>query len=199
MSKIGEPIKMDGNIKIKKEGEGKKFLKLFFTGSFTEAVKYAFVSVFVPYAKDIICKTSTNAISFWVNGDKPAQQNVGPNRISYSSNYKPNNVSYYQNTSQPIPAKTVGVTELSNIVLPTRAWAEVILEKIKDSLNYYHVITVQEVYDYIIETLQVNNVQCNFKIPYTANDYGWRDLTDAKIIPNGTGWSLYLPKVTPLK
>ena len=79
------------------------------------------------------------------------------------------------------------------------AIAKKVNDKIKDSLNYYHVITVQEVYDYIIETLQVNNVQCNFKIPYTANDYGWRDLTDAKIIPNGTGWSLYLPKVTPLK
>lgn len=183
-----EPVKLTGKVNTNKDGEGKKFLKLFFTGSFKEALKYAFNNVFVPYTKDAICRTSTNVVNYWVNGDKPSMENrAGANRVSYWRDGGVRNT--YQATS-PAPApKQNNIYSVGDLSFENRGDAEAVLMRLKECVDVYHVATVADLYDL-----------ANVKYSFTDHNYGWTDLTSANVVRNFDGtYSLDLPRAMPLK
>ena len=188
MEKKNEPVKLTGKVNVNKEGEGKKFLKLFFTGSFKEALKYAFNNVFVPYTKDAICRTSTNVVNYWVNGDKPSVENrAGANRVSYwRDGGGVRNT--YQATS-PAPNQTNTIYSTGDIEYEKNGDAEVILKRLQECIDVYHVATVADLYDL-----------SRLKYSYTDHNYGWTDLSNAKVVRNLNGtYSLDLPRAMPIK
>lgn len=188
MDKKKEPVKLTGKVNVNKSGEGKKFLKLFFTGSFKDALKYAFDNVFIPYTKDAICRTSTNVVNYWVNGDKPSMENrAGANRVSY---WRDNSVrNTYQATAPAAPKQTNTVYSTGDLSFENRGDAEAVLMRLKECVDVYHVATVADLYDL-----------ANVKYSFTDYNYGWNDLTNAKVVRNFDGsYSLDLPRAIPLK
>jgi len=188
MDNKNEPVHLNGKVKINKDGEGKKFLKLFLSGSFLEASQYAFTNVFIPYTKDIICKMTTNIVNFWVNGDKPSiNQQSGPNRVSYW-----NGTSYngrVGTTIQQTPIKTNNVYSVGTLYFDNRGDAETILLKLKENLETYKVATVADLYEL-----------SNQKFNYTDYKYGWRSLSTASVCRTNDGqYVIDLPKAIPLE
>lgn len=188
MEKKNEPVKLTGKVNVNKDGEGKKFLKLFFTGSFKDAIKYAFTNVFVPYTKDAICRTSTNVVNYWVNGDKPVyNQQAGANRVSYWQG------SGNRNATSPVPP--TATRQVSNVYaagelrFEQRGDAEAVLMRMKECIDVYHVVSVADLFDLAGE-----------KYTHTDYNYGWTDLTGVKVIRNFDGsYSIDLPRAMPLK
>ena len=79
-----------------------------------------------------------------------------------------------------------------------------ILSQAIDVVDAYNVITVDEFYDIAQQPHEVNGqvqqLEFDFKVPYTAQNWGWRNLNTAEIIPVGAGKSvLKLPKIMYLK
>ena len=187
MDNKNEPVKLNGKVKVDKDGEGKKFLKLFFAGSFVDALKYAFVNVLVPYTKDAICKTGTNIINFWVNGDKPAQINTsGANRISYWNGPGSQKPSYY---NPPVTKTNNSIYNIGTLTFEERGDAEAVLLRMQENLMTYKVVSVADLYELAGE-----------KYNYTDYKYGWRNLDNAKVLRTVDGkYIIDLPKVTPLE
>jgi hypothetical protein len=188
MGEKNEPVNLIGKVKVKNENEGKKFLKLFFTGSLKEAMKYAFDNVFVPYTKDAICRTSTNVVNYWVNGDKPSSnKQAGPNRISFNDNYwsASNN-----RGSLPQPAtKTNTVYSVSTLEFDNRGDAETVLLRLKENLDLYKQVTVADFYE-------ISGAKFNF----TDYKYGWKNLDRASVERTNYGkYYIDFPKIIPLE
>ena len=183
-----EPVKLSGKVKVNKDGEGKNFLKVFFTGSFVEALKYAFDNVFVPFTKDAICRTSNNIINYWVNGDKPVDnRSAGANRVSYwQGSYSQSRTSY----QDPRPLnRNNSVYNVGTIVFDDRGDAEAVLLRLKENLDVYKVATVADLYE-------LSGERFNF----TDYDYGWKDLKSAYVGRTNDGkFVIELPKAIPLK
>lgn len=189
MENRNEPVHLTGKVKINNEGEGKKFLKLFFAGSFIDALKYAFDNVFVPYTKDAICRTSTNVISFWVNGDKPAMnQNVGPNRVSYWGGVGGTRQAYQQPTTTPARVQN-NIYSVGTLYFDNRGDAETVLLKMRENLLTYKVATVADLYDI-----------AGMKFSFTDYKYGWRNLDSACVVRSNDGnYYIDLPKSMPIE
>jgi len=180
-----EPVDLAGKVKVNKDGEGKKFLKLFFTGSFLDAVKYGFTNVIVPYTKDLICKASTNVINYWVNGDKPSNQQSGPNRISYWGG-----VNNSRQVNPPaVKASTPNSYSVGRLEFDERGDAEAVLLRLQESLAIYKSVSVADLYEL-----------SGAKFSYVDYDYGWRNLDTAYVGRTNSGtYVIELPKVVPLK
>lgn len=181
------PVQLNGKVKVDKSGEGKKFLKLFFAGSFIDALKYAFESVFIPYTKDAICRTSTNVVSYWVNGDKPVQtNNIGANRVSYWQGQSNRVVGYPSQTQVVKPVSNVYT--YGTLYFEDRGDAEAVLLRLKEALVQYHVVSVADLFDLAGE-----------KSAFTDNKYGWRNLDNAHVTRTLEGrYVIDLPKAMPL-
>lgn len=188
MDKKNEPVKLTGKVNVNKEGEGKKFLKLFFTGSFKDALKYAFDNVFVPYTKDAICRTSTNVVNYWVNGDKPTMnQQAGANRVSYWQGGAGR--SSIQTTPPVGQRATNSVYSVGDLRFDNRGDAEAVLMRLKECIDVYHRATVADFYDL-----------AGVKYSFTDHNYGWTDLSDVKVVRNFDGtYSIDFPRAMPLK
>lgn len=182
-----EPVKLAGKVDISKDGEGKKFLKTFFSGTLKEAIYNAFSNVFVPYTKDVICKTSTNVVNYWVNGDKPApSQQVGPNRITYWNGYS----SQRPVVTPAAPARVSNnVYNVGTLYFDDRGDAEAVLMRLRENLDIYKTASVGDLYEL-----------AGAKFSFTDYDYGWRDLSSAYVGRTNDGrYVIELPKAMPLK
>ena len=192
MGEKNEPVALTGKVKVKTEGEGKKFLKLFFTGSLKEAMKYAFDSVFVPYTKDAMCRTATNVVNFWVNGDKTTNnKQSGPNRVSWNSNSGDNYWAASNNRGGlPQPStKSNNIYSVNTLEFDERGDAELVLIKLKENLETYHQVPVADFYE-------ISGAKFNF----TDYKYGWKNLDRASIERTNYGkYYIDFPKVIPLE
>jgi len=192
--KINAAPKFKGEVKIKKESEGFKFFKMFFAGSFKDACKYAFSNVLIPHTKDAICRTSTNMINYWVNGDKVPMNYVGPAKVSYNSGNVRSYDSYYRNV-QAAPAvdpklqSSNHVYNLSSLISFTDPGdAQIALNIAKEAIAEFQVLSVAEFID-ICDTKRV------IKPAFTDNSYGWRSLEAAKVFRKDNGeWGISMPK-----
>ena len=175
--------KLKGKVTVVKDDEGKKFLKMFFTGNFKEAIKYAFENVFVPYTKDAICRTSNNVVNYWVNGDKvTSAPKSGPERISYWQEYQQPRISQTQ-------VKTNNVYAVGTLYFEDRGDAETILLRMRENLSKYGVVTVADLYDLAGE-----------KFSFTDYNYGWKNLETAYVGRTNDGnYVIEFPKAVPLK
>ena len=173
---------LKGKVTVVKDGEGKKFLKMFFTGNFKEAIKYAFDNVVVPYTKDTICRTSTNIVNYWVNGDKAATPKTGPERISYWQGYQ-------QPKTVQSQIKANNVYSVGTLYFEDRGDAEAILLRMRENLAKYGIATVADLYDLAGE-----------KFSFTDYNYGWKNLETAYVGRTNDGnYVIELPKAVPLK
>lgn len=187
MDNKNEPVKLAGKVNVNKDGEGKKFLKLFFTGSIKDALKYAFDNVFVPYTKDAICRTSTNVVNYWVNGDKPSINNqAGANRVSYWQGGA--NRTGIQSVP-PTPKPISNIYKVSDLTFENRGDAETILMRLNESVTVYGKASVADFYDL-----------AQVKYSFTDYNYGWTDLTGTRVVRNFDGsYSIDFPRAIPLK
>ena len=70
----------------------------------------------------------------------------------------------------------------TDFVFDSRSSAEKVLEDLNDVMKLYGTVRVADMYDLVGETS-----------PYTANDYGWKNLNTALVVRVCNGYKLRLP------
>lgn len=102
-------------------------------------------------------------------------------------------VSYNQfSNRRPPQSSAPSMTSAFNcddIIFETRGDAEVVLAYMYDYVNQYHSVSVANMYEF-----------AGMQSPWTANNYGWNDLTGTSIRPcfDG-GYIIDLPRARPLQ
>ncbi|MGL4583182.1 MAG: hypothetical protein ACRCVU_09380 [Flavobacterium sp.] len=116
--------------------------------------------------------------------------NYGAPRRNYTSNYRPQ--SQPQQTQQPIVERGYerggdGRVYIPEYMLPNHHEALVVLDAMKHELNDYGKVTCCTYKDLIgIESF------------FTDNNYGWTNLSHARVVPGRGGYVIQLPPVEEL-
>lgn len=172
------------NTSVKKQSELSKFGKSIISEDVTSVRKKLTSDVLVPGIKKLLTDIGTNFINWIVYGVKSSPNNKtninGLNRISYSSMYdKPLNVS---------TAPKATLFTLDEIYFENRGDAELVLLKMKERISRYGMVSAGDFYQMVQQSYV-----------FTAEKYGWRDLSEAVIIRKGEQYVISFPKIVPLE
>lgn len=174
------------NVSIKKESEFRKFKRNFFAEDAKTVKGQVFTGVIIPGIQRLITDMVKTGIDILIYGGRSRDPRDSRSRnISYSSFYDRNRDNSYDKIPQAATRKDF--FNFNDIVLFDRGEAEEVLMSLKDQLDRYHMVSVADFYDTIGQSA-----------PYTANKYGWRDLSDVTIDRVRDGYSFNFPKATPL-
>lgn len=173
---------VSGNVTVKKKSVFAKMRDMFIAEDANKVGGYILMDVLVPSIKraivDII-KSSADMI-FGTTGSKTSST------TKYSYGGIP-----YVNYSSPNKKPEVPVArsqyEIGDINFENRADAENVLSQMDDIIGTYGQVSVADLCDLV-------GAPCD----YAANKYGWKNLHDAVPIRTAHGYSLRLPRSTPL-
>lgn len=199
-SSLDKPVKKEGSevehkeaVILKKPSFGQRLKETFIATDIQDVGDYIVWDIIVPsigrLINDAICGASNRI--FLGGGSTPSN-------LSYSRGVTRPNVTNYANRSRsqtqsgvvkvetrPIPAqRTRSNFNLNNWGPISRPTAETILSRAVDYLEQYGRITVNDYYEIAEEFLDFD-----FKLDYTAQNWGWKSLNTAEIV-NVTGGSV---------
>lgn len=111
------------------------------------------------------------------------------NRISYSDISRQSNTTRISGIGSTSTETKRADFKYDELAFESKAEAEVVLESLEDQIQTYNRARVADFYDFI-------GMAC----PYTENNYGWTDLSQARILPDKGGkWYIDFPRPTILK
>lgn len=174
------------NVSVKKSSEIAKFGKSIISEDVGNVGKKLTTDVIVPGIKKLLCDMGTNFINWFIYGVKGApvsKSNVsGLNRISYSSIF--DNRPAASTTLQP----KATLFTLDEVYFEDRGDAEIVLLKLKERIARYGMVSAGDFYQMVQQ-------------PYvfTAEKYGWRDLSAADIVRKSDKYLISFPRISPLE
>lgn len=175
-------------VKIK-QNEARKIADIFISEDISNVKNYIFMDVLVPAIKKAIYDIVTNGIDMFLYGG------TGKGRSSSSSGGKVNYRTYYDQKNDRGNGVSYRGSENSNrngfeyddIVFRNRGEAEAVKQEMMDVISRYGMVTVNDLYEAIGETA-----------PYTAQKYGWMDVSSATTVRVRDGYKLNLPRAVPI-
>lgn len=175
---------VQGKVKTKKN-EVRRFKDIFISEDAANVKSYIFMDVLVPAIKKAISDIVTNGIDMVLYGGKGS-----PNRKSISS--KVSYSDYYANRNggdrfRPSQAQIGPRYNYEDIILEYRGEAEEVLDRLNECIEIYKVARVADLYDLVGKTGT-----------YTDNNYGWTNLSTAKVVRVNEGYWLDMPKAKPI-
>lgn len=173
------------NVVVKKESEFKKFKNNFFAEDVKTVKGQVFMDVIIPGIQRLFTDSVKTWVDILVYGARTRNKDSRVGNISYSSYYDRNRPEYNK-----IPQATYNknVFNFNEVVLFDRGEIEQVLMSLREQIDRYGMVSVADFYDTIGQSA-----------PYTANKYGWRDLSDAEIDRVRDGYSINFPKATILE
>lgn len=185
--KKATPISNAKDVKVKKSLASK-----FFAQDIKSTGKGVFEDVAIPGIKNLLVTMVKKGIDYLILG-KYSPNSDG--HTNYSSFGAARNVTYSNNGSswgtQRPPAKASDVYSSKNIYeiyFEDRGTAEEVLERLKEALARYGMVSVLEFYDIIDK-----------KCTPQENKYGWRTLDEAYVASKSEGYQIIFPKITVLE
>lgn len=179
-----------GEVTTRKPSFGKRLRESLFPGHAETVSEYVIWDVLIPSAKDVIADMASSFLERMLFGEtRPAgmrasQRGGGSSRMNYnrmSSGSVPTSP-YRQDPRQSAP-RSANMQSFDDIVLPTRAEAEKVLGAMMARIHEYQAVTVADLYELVGLTGD-----------YTAQDWGWTDLTNVGISRIRNGYVLDLPR-----
>lgn len=175
---------ISGSAKQKKTSEFEKTIKLFLTEDLNNLKTYIIMGVLVPTIKKslndvLIC--SINALF----GNVSQKSSPTVSKISYNNFFDRD---IRQRDISPMLKINDGYS-YDEIYLDSRGDAELILETMADAISQYGVVSVADYYDFV--GINTDN--------YTNNNYGWTNISSAKIITTRDGYLIKLPKAQQIR
>ena len=77
--------------------------------------------------------------------------------------------------------------DTDEVIISSLGAAVDVLNQMDDSIAEYQVVSVADFYDLV-----------GLPAPYTGNNYGWTDLSSAKIVGVRDGYIIRLPRAVPI-
>ena len=178
---------VSGKVIQKKKSLGRRFIDIFFADgeSIGNIKAYLIEDVLVPAIKENIADSINGAINMLFFGEvrKRSSGNKSTNttRINYGGYF-------LDGSKRERVARSIKEREnrqsLEDYIFESRADAEQVLDEMEELLDVYKQVTVA---DYL-DMLDITSDQ------FTDNNFGWTDLSKAKVVRVRDGYRLELPR-----
>jgi hypothetical protein len=181
----------------RKRGLGRQFKETFIGGSSRMALEYMVTDIVVPAVRDTIFEALQGGLDRLIYGESRIRRGGPPS--SYSSYSNVGHVNYQSMSTPTRTSKPPGSRMLSRqsrarqsfdeIVIPNRAEAEEVLDRMYDELSRYGSVPVSVLYE-------LTGIQSS----HTDHKWGWTQLRGARVatLPRSGGYLLDLPEPEPL-
>ena len=187
-----EPMKLEGKVKTKRSVM--KSVKDEFVGEDAPGIgNYILFDILFPALRDLVLDIGHSTLDMAMGG-----RGYNNRRRSYSSyDRRDSYISYNRMYDDRRPRRDrdddryerrVG-RDLDDLIFESRADAEDCLDRMLDRLERYMCVSVADLYDILGETVFGD---------WTKTDWGWEDLSGARIRKVRGGWLLDLPRVRPI-
>jgi hypothetical protein len=182
-----------GEVQQRKQSLGKRMTETFLGGDARSVANYVLFDVLVPAAKDMFSDAVSQGFDRMLWGEGARGSRRGARSISEP---RGGHVSYNrmaQNTRREDPRTPMSRQARTNhdfdeILLATRIEADTVLERMFDLINQYQVVSVHDLYELVGQTPSFTDAQ-----------WGWDELLGARVVRDGGGYLLDLPKPKPIK
>jgi len=171
----------------------KRFADVFIGGDSKSVVHYVVMDVLVPQAKDMMAEAASQGFERLIYGDsRPPRRGATGVRPAGPTNYtryavRGNNPLGRAGAPDAGPQARVRSQGIDDILVASRAEADLILERLYDLLNEYETVSVADLYSLVMWTPS-----------YTDQKWGWTDLQGARVSRVRDGYTLELPRPIPL-
>ena len=180
----------------RKQPMGKRIAETFAGDDMKSVGSYVLFEVMLPAAKDMIFDAFKEGLARTLYGsDSRKRVSPGSSPVGYNKMYGGGSSSgpkYSGGTlsggGRNLSPKARAAHEFTEIILPNRGEAEVVLDTLNDVINNYTEATVADLYDALGVTPA-----------FTDNQWGWTNLRDAGVTRVREGWLLNLPKPQPIE
>lgn len=173
-----------GGVKTRKKSDIQKFADVFISEDVHNVKSYILMGVLVPAIKKAVSDIVGNGINMILYGDTDrSKRSTNASRVSYRD--------YYNRTNDRVESERPRARATYNyddIVLDNRGEAEDVLDRMDEIMSMYKMVRVADLYEMVGITGD-----------YTDNDYGWTDITSAKVVPVRDGFWIKMPRAIPLK
>lgn len=186
-----------GEVTKKQKSFGRKFADSFFGADVTNVKDYLVYDIIIPSMKDGILDAVTNGLSMLLNGSKApsrsGKKTYNGGGTNYNKVYTINQTPYGSSSRMggmgPRDSRYSGRGGLQeDIILGMRAEAEEVLESLVCACEEYGCVSVGELYDLLGQSSA-----------YTDRNWGWYDLSSARVVRVPEGYLLRLPRCISLK
>ena len=175
---------ISGTAKTKQKTGLTKFTDIFVAEDVSNVKTYILRDVVVPAVKKLFSDVVTNGLDILLYGEAGTTKKSSPaSKVSYTRYWDRANNSSNTTTSRPR-----AVYDYDNIVLESRGEAENVLMALDDIMDTYKMVRVADLYDLVGITGR-----------HTDHNYGWTDITSAKIERGRDGYTIKLPRALPLE
>lgn len=171
-----------GRVRTKKN-ELRKLTDIFISEDVVNVKSYILMDVLVPAIKKAIYDIIVNSLDMSLYGGRGGNsKRINADRASYreygSSSRREERRRDYQD-----------VSDYDDIILDSRAEAEMVLTAMDEIMDAYEVVRVADLFDLVGETC-----------PHTMHKYGWVNIKNAEIVPvRGGGYRIKMPRALPIR
>lgn len=170
---------VSGNVKTKKKSGLSKFLGDFISDDAKDVKSYVITDIIIPGIKrglfDIITK-GADRIFYGKSGNGSRRSTA--DRVSYTKYWDPRN-----DDGRNRRAESSARLDYEDILFDNRGDAEAVLERLDEAISQFGHATVADYYDL-----------CDMTAPYTANKYGWTNLSTATVASVRDGYIIKMPR-----
>ncbi len=170
---------VSGEAKTRKKSEVKKFANIFVPDDVSSIKEFILKDVIIPGIRNALAD-ATSIILFGETGHISGKKANG-SKVPYQR--------YYDDKREYARPRTSGGFEYDDIIFTTRADAELVLDQLDSAIASYGVVSVLDLYDLAGITCQNG---------YTAKNYGWTDIRNAKVVRIRDGYILQLPRTVQI-
>ena len=165
--------------KQKKTGVVNKLADVFLAEDISDLKQKLIWDVVVPKVKDFLYNTITNgADQIFYGGNGKKRQN------NYRSSYQ----GYYQaganNSGATKQSSSRDIYNFDNLLFDARGDADAVLENMQNIIDQFGTVSVADLYD--LSDVLIDNT--------TASNYGWKNISTARVVRIPEGYILSLPK-----
>lgn len=178
-----------GAVKPKQKSEISKFRDVFISEDIHNVKSYILMDVLVPSIKKAISDIVKNGIDMILYSEterRSRASSTNASKISYGSFFASGPAPKVANTSG---GKSKVNAEYGDLIFTDRGDAEVVLSTMEEAINQYGSVSVYDMYD----LAGVSNDN------YTLQNYGWKDLHEAKVVRTVDGFVIKTPKAIIIK
>lgn len=180
--KVGKVV--TGTAKTRKKSGAQKFAGAFLPEDVTSVKSYILKDVVVPGIKNAIADV-VSIMLFGETGRLGGRKNGAGSKVSYNRYYDDRR----DDRREYGRPRSSGGFDYDDILLETRADAELVLDQLEAVINKYGVASVADLYDLAGITPPRG---------YTTNKYGWTDIRSAKVARTRDGYILELPRAVQI-
>ena len=177
-----------GRVTKKKKTLLDRFKATFIKEDPRDVRKYVIQEVIIPALIDNAYDILTSAYDMTFRGEATRRKKSSSNSLGSKINYGGFFSGGERREKMPSYQRSETAKSFDNICFESRGDAELVLDNMVDILSRYEVVRVADFYEL---------AGCSGE--FTDNDFGWKDLSGAKVARSRDGYFIDLPRCVPIK